>query len=792
MFGALLRQVRVAHGLTQELLAERSGVSVRGISDLERGVRAVPQRATLRHLLAGLDLSAEEQALLLAAARRPPRPRLVSGDVRWPLALATREDAFIGRAAELTTVLRALHDPDHRLLTLTGPPGVGKTRLALETMRRLGALVPGEFVFVDLAPLATPQLVLPALAAAAGVREPGTGELLARLKTRLAAKPVVLVLDNFEHVLAAASVVGDLLQESSAVRFLVTSREPLRLSGEQVLAVPLLGMPPLTPEMGVRESVGHEAVELFVLRARESEPGFHLSEENARAIAELCVRLDGLPLAIELAAARVPQLTPAAIVERLAERRPVLTAGRRELPTRQRTLADAIDWSYELLGEDEQRLLRRLSVFRGGFTLPAAEAVANAANELDVVRGIAALTDKCLLVRQTDATRGVRYGMLETIRDYALERLAASGEEAAARLAYASYFLALAEQAAPDMRTGDGQRASIGRLEAEHDNLRQALDWALERTDASVALRLTEALWGFWWGQGHLSEGQRWLARALERSREAPPAARAKTLVASGRLAWLRGELDTARLYLEEALTLGPRPFDRCEALNALGDVARYQGDYGRAEAVLAEALAVGRAHDDGFHIAASLHNLGTVALDRGDYDRAREALEAGLDRARQDGHRYLAISDLHYLSRLAFEQGDYARSAALRREDLAAQRELAPDVAHGTARFLEGVALLAVVQDQLVAAARLFGAAAALHEDVEDVERVELTPLASWIATARERLGTEAFTREWAAGRTLPLDTALDEAAAVLEESRSREVEEKAARRPEELIADS
>jgi tetratricopeptide (TPR) repeat protein len=463
-------------------------------------------------------------------------------------------------------------------------------------------------------------------------------------------------------------------------------------------------------------------------------------------------------------------VAPAAIVERLAERRPVLTAGRRDLPARQRTLADAIDWSYELLSADEQRLWRRRSVFLGGCTVQAAEAVANAAGDLDVSGGLASLTDKSLLVRQADAAHSNRFTMLETIRAYGLERLAASGEEAAVRKAHATYFLAMAEQAAPDVRTGAGQRAAIGRLAEENDNLRQALAWGLAQDDPTIALSLTYALLGFWWGRGQLSEGQRWLERALERSREAPPAARAKTLIASGRLAWLSGELAAAEERLEEALALEPEPSDRCEALNALGDVARHQGDYARAEAVLTEALAVGRAHDDGFHIAASLHNLGTVALDRSDYERAREALEAGLDRARQEGERYLAISALHYLSRLAFEQGDYARAAALRRGELALQREVAPDIAHGTARFLEGVALLAVVQDQLAAAARLFGAAAALHEDVEDVERVERTPLAPWIAAARAALGAEAFTCEWTAGRDLPLEVALAEAAALLE----------------------
>ena len=783
-FGALLRRLRVARGLTQELLAERSGLSVRGISDLERGVRNAPYRETILRLVEALELPGDEQTLLLSFARRGPRRDAVPETAPRSFGSAGRAavlDEFIGRATELSAVVRALHDPNRRLVTLTGPPGVGKTRLAIEASRRSVALLPTEIVFVDLAPIRNPLLVLPAIAAAADVRETAMpalpDRLQARLAARLATRPAVLLLDNFEHLLAATPVVYDLLRASADARLLVTSREPLRIRGEQVLPVPPLATPRLSAEMGVRDVAGHEAVALFVARARENDPEFQLSDDNARAIAELCVRLDGLPLAIELAAARSQVLPPAAMVDRLAQRRPVLTGGRRDLPERQRTLADAIAWSYGLLGEEEQRLFRLLSVFLGGFTLEAAEAIGGERGAAplseappSVFEGLASLVDKSLLVRQPGHAGTVRFGMLETIREDGLERLAASGEEEAVREAHAAYFLVFAEEAARDYRAGAGQRAAIERLESEHDNLRQALAWALAHDDPTTALRLTYALLGFWWGQGQLSEGQRWLERAVERSREAPPAARARALIASGRLAWLRGELAAAEERLEEALALEPEPSDRCEALNALGDVARHQGAYERAEAALAEALAVGRAHDDGFHIAASLHNLGTVALDRSDYERAREALEAGLDRARQEGVRYLAISVLHYLSRLAFEQGDYARAAALRREELALQREVAPDIAHGTARFLEGVALLALVQDQLAAAARLFGAAAALHEDVEDVERVERTPLAPWIASAREELGEETFAYEWTAGRALPLDVALAEAADLLE----------------------
>ncbi len=386
-----------------------------------------------------------------------------------------------------------------------------------------------------------------------------------------------------------------------------------------------------------------------------------------------------------------------------------------------------------------------------------------------VFGGLASLVDKSLILRQPGRAGTVRFGMLETIREYGLERLAASGEEAAAREGHAAYFLDFAEEAARDFLAGTGQHAALERLGDEHDNLRQALARALQQADPAPLLRLVEALWRFWWVQGHLSEGHRWLGRALERGRDAPPVARAKTLIAAGRLAWLRGELATATEWLEQALALGPEPFDRCEALNALGDVARYQADYERAEAALAQAMDLGRAQEDWFHLSASLHNVGTVALDRGDHDRARAALEEGLAYARQMQNWYLALSALDYLSRLAFEQGDYARAAALRREDLVVQRELAPTTPVGAMACLEGVAQLAVVQNQPAPAARLFGAAATLRDRAEDIERGERKLIVPWVATARDELGGEAFTREWAAGGALSLDVALAEAERLL-----------------------
>jgi predicted ATPase len=762
----------VVRGLTQERLAERTGLSVRGISDLERGARNVPYRETILRLIEGLELTGDDRALLLSFTRRGPRHTGSPVHSERSFEFAGRASGlgeFIGRAAELTAVMRALHDPRSQLLTLTGPPGVGKTRLAIEATQRLVALVSPEVVFVDLAPLRSPALVLPAIAAAVGLREAPMAVLLDRLQKRLEARPTVLLLDNFEHLLAAAPDIDALLQGNAEIRLLVTSREPLRLRNEQVLPVPPLATPALTLRMGVHDVVGHEAVFLFVTRARESDRGFYITDENARAIAELCVRLDGLPLALELAAARVKHLSPLAIAERLAQRRPVLTAGWRDLPERQRTLADAIDWSYDLLCEEEQCLFRRLSVFLGGFTVQTAEAVVHPDGDFDLSCSLAFLADKNLITRQAGRPGSVRFTMLETIREYGLERLRASGEEGAVREAHATSFIRLAEDAQRDMEGGIGHRAALERLGDDYDNVRQALGWTREQGDPSSLLRLAPALWRYWWARGNLSEGGRWLDHALQRSKEAPPVVRARILIAAGRLAWVRGEFTVATRQLEAALALSMTPFDRCEALNALGDVAREQGDYERAESALTESAVVGRAHEDWFHLGASLHNLGIVELERGRYDRARVALEEGLAWARRVESLYLVYSALHYLSRLAFEQGDYARAAALRREDLALQRKLAPLNTHGAARFFEGVALLALVQQQPAPAARMFGVAARLRDEVEDSEGTERHKIAPWVVVAREKLGEEGFPGAWDAGRALSLQSALDEAASLL-----------------------
>jgi predicted ATPase/DNA-binding XRE family transcriptional regulator len=537
-FGELLQRFRSGASLSQEALAERAGLSRRGISDLERGARHAPRLETVRMLADALGVAPAARAALLAAAR----PALLRGAAAdraprathsWPVPL-TR---LIGRETEVAALHANLRRDDVRLLTLTGVGGTGKTRLAIAAASGMGKDFPDGVVFVDLSPLTNPTLVVPTIAGTLGVLEFAGRPLLETLSQVLAPKRLLLVLDNCERVLEAAVDITALLAASSGLKVLTTSRQRFHVRGEREFPLTPLLLPATDRLPALVELAQVPSVALFVERATAVQPVFTLAEDNAIAVGAICQRLDGLPLAIELAAARVKVLPPAALLARLEPRLPLLSGGDRDLPARQRTMRDAIAWSYDLLAPQEQALFRRLAVFAGGFTLAAAEAVIASDETLDLLDGIAALVDISLLGQEmSGGTREPRLRMLETVRAYGIEQLAMAGEADSVRQRHADYFLNLTERLTHGLPLFVNLE-STSALAAEHDNLRLALAWFDERDEIAALLRLSTPLYGLWVTSGPIREGLQWLERALERSGATALGPRVEALSAASRLA---------------------------------------------------------------------------------------------------------------------------------------------------------------------------------------------------------------------------------------------------------------
>ncbi|MDP8924600.1 MAG: tetratricopeptide repeat protein, partial [Chloroflexota bacterium] len=557
---------------------------------------ALPAGLALRDLgerrLRGL--SRPERAFLLVAADAtftwaPPR----EPDI-WPRTLPVETTSLVGRGRDVEQI-RAQFRSGARILTLTGPGGVGKTRLAVQAAVEVAEEIGGVAAFVALAAVVDPSLVGPTIARTLGASERPGRSIAATLIEHLRDKDLVLILDNFEQVAPAAPLVGELLGAAPGLRVLVTSRALLRISGEHDYPVQPLALP-----VGAANSVGENAVDdalrfgavrLFVERARALKPDFALTDETAPIVVDVCRRLDGLPLAIELAAARVRLLPPRALLARLERRLPFLIAGPADLPARQRTLRGAIAWSYDLLDPEEQSLFRQLTVFAGGIGLDAAEAVCRViVPEVDVLEGLASLLDKSLLRTVEHPDDEPRYAMLDTIREYGLEQLEASGDLDDARRRHAAYYLALTEDAEARL-TGPDQARWLDRLDLEHDNLRAALQWCTEH-DTGSGLRLAATLWRFWYVRAYFTEGRDWLARLLPL-----PEARVRTAT-------------------------------RALALNGAGNLAYNQGDYAAAEACHQESLEIRRELGDRRGIAGSLNNLGLIARDRGDFAGATDLFE--------------------------------------------------------------------------------------------------------------------------------------------------------------------
>ncbi len=522
-------------------------------------------------------------------------PPLLTLDT-YPHNLPIQPTPLIGREREIAVVQQLLLREDVRLLTLTGPGGSGKTRLGLHAAAGLSNHFIDGIFFVDLAPISDAELVVPTIAQTLGVKESPTRPMLEQLQAYLQEKLLLLVLDNFEQVVSAAPRLSDLLARCSHLKLLVTSRTLLHLAAEYEFAVPPLSLPDLNHLTDLVTLSQNEAVALFIARAQALKPDFQVSNASAPAVAEICTRLDGLPLAIELAATRIKLLPPPALLARLDRRLAVLTSGVRDAPARQQTLRRTIDWSYQLLDAGEQRLFRRLSVFAGGCTLQALEEISAALDTqtptVSALDGVASLIDKSLLRQIEQEAAEPRLVMLETIREYGQEALEASGEAEATHQAHAAYYQALAE-AAKQTWNGPQQAMWFTRLEQEHDNLRAAMNWLLEQREAELALQMGTALWWFWYAQEHLHEGWNVLERALEKSERVATPPRARALWATGSLAASLGHVERGEVLCQESLALSREIGDTQGMGNAtfhLAHIAFARWDLAAAQSYLRRA----------------------------------------------------------------------------------------------------------------------------------------------------------------------------------------------------------
>jgi len=666
------------------------------------------------------DLAKPEHLFQLVIPGLPndfPAPRsLEARPNNLPLELTS----FIGRKREIEEVRRALEES--RLVTLTGPGGTGKTRLGLQVGAELLDRFEHGVFFVGLAPVYDPDLLSSTIARALGVSEVGARPIMDTLKEYLRDRELLLILDNFEQIAGAAPTLVELLKAGPRLRLLVTSRAVLHVSGEAEYQVPPLELPDYRQLPPLEVLSQYEAVILFIQRAQAVRPGFTVTNENAPAVAEICARLDGLPLALELAAARVRLLTPQAILARLESRLTLLTGGARDLPARQQSLRDAIGWSYDLLDEPERALFRTLSVFVGGWNLEAAEVVCNPEGRLRVetLDALGSLADKSL-IRQTETEGGEpRFRMLEVIREYALERLAQEDEAEEIRRRHAGFFLDLAETVEPKL-TGPGQARWLDTVELEHENLRAALDWLSESGNAVMALRLGSSLWRFWQMRGFLHEARQRLTNllALPGASE-DPAVRAKALEALGGVTYWMADYEIARGFYEESLEIHRRLGDRAGIANALYNISfTYevpQTDLAAAKTFAEESLAIFRELGDEIGIAKSLWALGSSGSEPSlvDDETAEAYLTEAIAIFRRLDDRFSLGWVLHSLGLRAVDTGEFEEARARLSEALAIFAD-ARDMT-GILLLLDDFSVLALARGQRERALRLAGAEAALQ----------------------------------------------------------------------------
>lgn len=829
-FGALLRSTRLGAGLTQESLAERAGLSVRGIQDLERGATR-PLRGTLARLAEALSLSPASRTEFdaFAAAGRPRQPQPVPPLARnAPPALASAFPSplspLFGREAEVAAIGILLARRDVRLLTITGPAGVGKTRVAIAATGTIAAQFAAGALFVDLGPLRDAELLADYLARALDTPLPPGQETRVALREQLSSRQVLLVLDTFEHLLAGTPLLADLLGTCPGLTMLVTSRTVLRVRGEHLFPLATLATPPLgiTPQLG-EATARYPAVALFLDRARASVPHFVMAEESTPVVVAICRELDGLPLAIELAATRLRLLSPSALLARLDRRLQILTGGDRELPDRQQTLRDAIGWSYELLGAGERALFAQLATFSGGWTVEAAERVCmsgggdTAASVLDA---LSSLADQSLIRReQTGEGIPARYGMLRAIREYALERMADQDSSAVAAR-HACFYLDLAERAAMRLR-GPNQDSAFTVLGAEGSNISDALQWACAHQDAVVALpggldgngwdlgaRLCVALQDLWEVRGQWREAATPIDSLLSSDRHRMPGREQQSIAlqcAASRLALLGGDSARAIFWAEagaraaevggdlpglvltratlgravaqsgdysRAVTLLDWARDAAEragsqwevasALVDLGAVARARGEIARAVAYGESGLALFRELGGPWGIAQAMQGLAEAAQEGGEYRRAVQLFGESLNLRRALGDRQGIATTLIRLGHLARVRGDHAGAMAIYHESLELLQEAGDR--EGIARCFEGIGFVLCARGYPEQGARLFGAVAGLQGAPDGAASQSGAGRAARGSGGRwAALHDDAYAAGWMVGMALPLDRSIN-----------------------------